>query len=96
MISGHQVVAHTHLGGTTTEIAPLTLILNILWLVFGGLAMALAWLIASALMALTIVFIPWSPAAFFGTLAFWLVLGVTFTNWALKRARREGKLVKMK
>ena len=64
MISGHQVVAHTHLGGTTTEIAPLTLILNILWLVFGGLAMALAWLIASALMALTIVFIPWSPAAF--------------------------------
>ena len=39
---------------------------------------------------------PWSAEAFSGTLAFWLVLGVAFTNWALKRARREGKLVKMK
>lgn len=42
----------------------MTLILNTLWLVFGGLVMALGWLLASVLMAVTIVFLPWSPAAF--------------------------------
>jgi uncharacterized membrane protein YccF (DUF307 family) len=41
----------------------LILILNILWLVFGGLVMALGWLLAAVLMAVTIVFLPWSPAA---------------------------------
>jgi uncharacterized membrane protein YccF (DUF307 family) len=45
------------------ERAALTLILNILWLVCGGLVMALGWLVAAALMAVTIVFLPWSPAA---------------------------------
>ncbi len=39
------------------------LILNILWLVFGGLAMAFGWLVAAALMAITIVGLPWAPAA---------------------------------
>ena len=39
---------------------------------------------------------PWSPGAFVATLACWLGLGVAFTAWALKRARRDGKLVKMK
>jgi ABC-2 type transport system permease protein len=39
---------------------------------------------------------PWNPLAFFATLAGWLILAVLFTHWALKKARREGKLVKMK
>jgi ABC-2 type transport system permease protein len=38
----------------------------------------------------------WSPVAYFVTLGFWLVLGVSFTSWALRKARRDGKLVKMK
>ena len=38
----------------------------------------------------------WQPGHFFATLAFWGVLGVAFTNWALGKARRDGKLVKMK
>lgn len=38
-------------------------ILNILWLVFGGLPMAFGWLIAAAIMALTVVGLPWVPAA---------------------------------
>jgi uncharacterized membrane protein YccF (DUF307 family) len=42
----------------------LALLLNILWLVFGGLAMAIGWVIAAGLIALTIVFMPWSPSAF--------------------------------
>lgn len=41
----------------------MSLILNILWLVFGGLPMALGWLIAAAIMAITIVGLPWTPAA---------------------------------
>ena len=43
---------------------PLTsLLLNILWIVFGGAWMALGWLIASVIMAITIVGLPWARAA---------------------------------
>ena len=41
----------------------MSLILNILWLLCGVLAMALGWLLAAAIMAITIVGLPWSPAA---------------------------------
>ncbi len=41
----------------------MSLILNILWLIFGGLPMALGWLLASFIMAITIVGLPWTPAA---------------------------------
>ena len=41
----------------------LSLLLNILWLLFGGLGAALAWLIAAGLMAITIIGLPWSFAA---------------------------------
>jgi uncharacterized membrane protein YccF (DUF307 family) len=42
----------------------MSLILNILWIVFGGLFMALGWLLAAAIMAITIIGLPWAPAAF--------------------------------
>jgi len=38
--------------------------LNILWIITGGLWMAVAWLIAMVLMAITIVGLPWARAAF--------------------------------
>lgn len=41
----------------------LSLLLNILWLLFGGLEAALAWLVAAGLMAITIIGLPWSFAA---------------------------------
>ena len=41
----------------------MSLILNILWLLCGGLAMAVGWVIAAAIMAITIVCLPWAPAA---------------------------------
>ncbi len=40
------------------------LLLNLLWICFGGLYMAFGWLIASVVMAITIVGIPWARAAF--------------------------------
>ena len=43
---------------------PASILLNVLWIVFGGLHMALAWLIAAILMAVTIIGLPWARAAF--------------------------------
>ena len=42
----------------------LSLLLNVLWIVFGGWWMALGWVIAAVIMALTIIGLPWTRAAF--------------------------------
>jgi uncharacterized membrane protein YccF (DUF307 family) len=42
----------------------LSLILNILWVVTGGIWMALAWLLAALIMAITIIGLPWARAAY--------------------------------
>jgi uncharacterized membrane protein YccF (DUF307 family) len=44
--------------------SPLSILLNLLWIVFGGLEMAIGWLIAAVIMAITIIGIPWARAAF--------------------------------
>lgn len=40
------------------------LLLNVLWLVLGGIEMALAWVLAGVLMVITIIGIPWARSAF--------------------------------
>jgi uncharacterized membrane protein YccF (DUF307 family) len=40
-----------------------SLLLNVLWIVFGGLWMAVAWLVAALIMVITIIGIPWARAA---------------------------------
>src|SRR5262245_17142581 len=40
-----------------------SLLLNVLWILFGGFYMALGWLIAAVIMVLTIIGIPWARAA---------------------------------
>jgi len=42
----------------------LRLLLNVLWIVFGGIWMALAWVLAGLLMIVTIIGIPWARSAF--------------------------------
>jgi hypothetical protein len=42
----------------------LSLLLNLLWIVFGGLWMAIGWVIAGIVMAITIIDLPWARAAF--------------------------------
>src|SRR5262245_19355633 len=42
----------------------LSLLLNVLWIVFGGLWMAVGWVIAAVVMAITIIGLPWARAAF--------------------------------
>lgn len=44
--------------------SPVSLVLNVLWIVIGGLWMAIGWVIAAILMAITIVGLPWTRAAF--------------------------------
>src|SRR5436190_7540628 len=44
--------------------SPLSFLLNVLWILFGGLWMAVAWVIAAIIMAITIIGLPWSRAAF--------------------------------
>ncbi|MCC6915028.1 MAG: YccF domain-containing protein [Rhodospirillaceae bacterium] len=43
---------------------PGSLLLNVIWIVFGGGAMALGWFIAGCVIAITIIGLPWAPAAF--------------------------------
>jgi uncharacterized membrane protein YccF (DUF307 family) len=42
----------------------ISLLLNLAWIVLGGLWMAVGWLIAGVVLALTIVGLPWARAAF--------------------------------
>jgi uncharacterized membrane protein YccF (DUF307 family) len=65
----------------------LSLLLNIAWIVCGGLQMALAWLIAAVIMAITIVGIPWAKAAF--NIAFYTLL--PFGQKAVSRADYYGQ-----
>ena len=43
---------------------PVSMLLNILWILIGGAWMAFGWLIAAVIMAITIVGLPWARAAF--------------------------------
>lgn len=42
----------------------MSLILNILWLILGGIWMAAGWLLASVIFAISIIGLPWARAAF--------------------------------
>ena len=43
--------------------SPTSLVLNVLWIVFGGLWMAAGWLLAAVIMAITIIGLPWARSA---------------------------------
>jgi uncharacterized membrane protein YccF (DUF307 family) len=62
-------------------------LLNILWIFTGGLWMAAAWLLAGVIMAVTIVGLPWTRAAFNIALFTFLPFG----HRAVSRARFTGR-----
>jgi len=64
-----------------------SLLLNLLWIVFGGLWMAIAWLFAALIMAISIVGLPWARAAF--TIAAYTLL--PFGQRAVSRAEYTGR-----
>jgi uncharacterized membrane protein YccF (DUF307 family) len=43
--------------------SPISLLLNIAWIVFGGAWMAAGWVIAAIILAITIIGLPWARAA---------------------------------
>src|SRR5690349_11809222 len=42
----------------------ISILLNLLWIVCGGIWMAIGWVIAGVIMAITIIGLPWTRAAF--------------------------------
>jgi uncharacterized membrane protein YccF (DUF307 family) len=65
----------------------LAFLLNLLWIVFGGLWMAFGWLIAAAIMAVTIIGLPWAWAAL--NIASYALL--PFGRKAVSRAEYSGR-----
>jgi uncharacterized membrane protein YccF (DUF307 family) len=63
------------------------LLLNLLWIVTGGLWMAAAWVIAAIVMAITIIGLPWTRAAF--NIALYTLL--PFGHRAVSRAEYTGE-----
>jgi uncharacterized membrane protein YccF (DUF307 family) len=62
-------------------------LLNLLWFIFGGWISALAWILAGVILAITVIGLPWSPAAF-------RLAG--FSAWPFGReviSRRDGREV---
>lgn len=60
---------------------------NILWVVFGGLEMALGWFVAGGLMAVSVVGLPWTPACFrIGVFTLW-----PFGNKIVDRRQATGQ-----
>jgi uncharacterized membrane protein YccF (DUF307 family) len=62
-------------------------VLNILWIITGGIWMAAAWLLAALIMVITIVGIPWARAAF--NIALYTLL--PFGQQAVNRAEYTGQ-----
>jgi uncharacterized membrane protein YccF (DUF307 family) len=67
--------------------SPLSLLLNLLWIVFGGLWMAVGWLFAALIMAITIVGLPWAWSAI--TIATYTLL--PFGHKVVSRAEYSGR-----
>src|SRR5437016_11698334 len=65
----------------------LRLLLNILWIVTGGIWMAAGWLLAAVIMAITIIGLPWARAAF--NIALYTLL--PFGQTAVSRAAYTGR-----
>jgi uncharacterized membrane protein YccF (DUF307 family) len=50
----------------------MTTILNVLWLIFGGWISGLLWTLAGCILAVTVIGLPWTPAAFrMASFSFW-------------------------
>ncbi len=62
--------------------SPVSLVLNILWIVLGGFWMAIGWAVASVIMAVTIIGIPWARSA-------WNIAAYTLFPFGQKAVSRE-------
>jgi uncharacterized membrane protein YccF (DUF307 family) len=65
------------------------LLLNLLWILSGGLWMAIAWLIAAVILAITIIGLPWARAAFNIAVYTFLPFGKTAVSRAAYTGRED-------
>src|SRR5262249_60606129 len=68
-------------------VSVMSLLLNLLWILFGGLWMAVGWAIAAVIMVITIIGLPWARAAF--SIAVYTLL--PFGQKAVSRAEYFGQ-----
>jgi len=61
---------------------PVSIFLNIVWLVLGGLWMAFGWVVAAVIMAITIIGLPWARAAL-------NIAGYTLLPFGQRAVRRD-------
>src|SRR3984893_5119572 len=73
--------------GAENLMSGLSLLLNLLWIIFGGLWMAVGWVIAAVIMAITIVGLPWARSAI--TIAAYALL--PFGHTVVSRAGYSGR-----
>ena len=66
----------------------MSLLLNVLWVVFGGLWMAFGWVVAAIIMAITIVGLPWARSAI--NIAVYTLLPFGQKSCVARRLLREG------
>lgn len=57
--------------------SPVSLLLNVLWIVCGGIWLAAGWVVAAIIMAITIIGLPWAKAAL--TIAVYTLLPFGYT-----------------
>ena len=67
--------------------SPMSLLLNLLWIIFGGLWMAIGWAVAAVIMAITIVGLPWTWSSL--TIASYTLL--PFGHRVVSRAEYAGR-----
>ena len=73
-----------------TAMSPVSLLLNILWIVLGGAWMAFGWLVAAIIMAITIIGLPWARAAF--NIAAYTLFPFGFTSGVARRLYRTAAI----
>ena len=66
---------------------PVSILLNLFWILLGGAWMAAAWLVAAIVMAITIIGLPWAKAAF--NIAIYTLL--PFGQQAVRRDQLTGQ-----
>lgn len=78
-----------HVEGLPYRVAmsPFAFFLNVLWIVFGGVWMAAAWVVAAVVLAVTIVGLPWARSAL--TIALYTLL--PFEHRVVSRAELTGR-----
>jgi uncharacterized membrane protein YccF (DUF307 family) len=57
-------IRHLDLLWREAAMQPVSILLNVFWILIGGAWMAFGWLVAAVIMAITIIGLPWARAAF--------------------------------